>query len=327
MNQIVRCFFVLTLALVISASATVQQSAPKPYGGIAPDAQIPDDGKVRIINFGAHPDDAEIRAGGTAILWGERGDHVKFVSTTNGDIGHWQQSGGALALRRYKEAQDAAKILGVEKSVVWDIHDGELEPNLENRLRFTREVRLWNADVVIAHRPNDYHPDHRYTGVLMQDAAYMVGVPFLAPDVPPLRKTPIFLYSSDNFQKPNPFTADIVVAIDDVFDRKAAALAQMDSQFTEGGALGHMNPRVVAYMETMDPAVRDELRQRTVDRFKLYAASIADKYRAKLIELYGQEVGSKVKYAEAFEICEYGRRPSKEEILKIFPIAAPKSVQ
>jgi len=325
MRQKVNSFFVMLLVLAISGSAFAQQESPKPYGGIATDAQISEDGRVRIINFGAHPDDAEIRAGGTAVLWEQRGDHVKFVSTTNGDIGHWLEAGGPLAIRRYREAQDAAKILGIKKSIVWDIHDGELEPNLENRLRFTREIRRWNADVVIAHRPNDYHPDHRYTGILMQDAAYMVGVPFLAPDVPPLRKTPVFLYSYDSFQKPAPFTADIVVAIDDSIDKKAEALVAMESQFVEGGALGHLNPRAVAAVT--DPKAREEQKERAREWFKSRAAAIADNYRAKLIELYGEEVGTKVKYAEAFEICEYGRRPNKEEILRIFPIAAPKNIQ
>ena len=325
MNRTMKCFFVVTMVFAVSLFAFGQQEMPKPYGGTAPDTQIPEDGKVRIINFGAHPDDAEFRAGGTAVLWSERGDHVKFVSTTNGDIGHWREAGGPLAIRRYQEAQNAAKILGVEKSVVWDIHDGELEPNLANRLKFTREIRLWNADVVIAHRPNDYHPDHRYTGVLMQDSAYMVGVPFLAPDVPPLQKTPIFLYSYDSFQKPAPFTADIVVAIDDTIELKVAALVQMESQFVEGGALGHMNPHAVAAMT--DPAAREEQRKRVAESYKARSAAIADQCREKLIELYGEEVGKKVKYAEAFEICEYGRRPSKEEMMKIFPIAAPKRLR
>jgi len=310
----------MTMIFSVSGLAFGQHVAPKPYGGTASDAQIPEDGKLRIICFGAHPDDAEIRAGGTAVLWGQRGDHVQFVSVTNGDIGHWFEAGAVLANRRYQEAQEAAKILGTT-TLVWDIHDGELEPNLEYRRKFVREIRRWNADVVIGHRPNDYHPDHRYTGVLMQDSAYMVGVPFFCPDVPALQKTPVFLYSSDNFQKPNPFTADIVVAIDDAIEKKVAALVAMESQFVDGGALGHLNPKMVTAVS--DPAVREQVRKEAGDRFRARAAAIANQYRAKLIELYGEEVGGKVKYAEAFEICEYGRRPSQEEIKKIFPIAPP----
>ncbi|MCL2304107.1 MAG: PIG-L family deacetylase [Planctomycetaceae bacterium] len=313
MNRI----FATILVFAVSVVAFGQQ----PYGGTAPDAQIPEDGKLRIICFGAHPDDAEFRAGGSAVLWGARGDHVLLVSVTNGDIGHWFEAGGVLANRRYREAQEAAKILGTT-TLVWDIHDGELEPNLENRRRFTREIRRWNADVVIGHRPNDYHPDHRYTGVLMQDSAYMVGVPFLCPDVPPLQKTPIFLYSYDSFQKPNPFTADIVVAIDDAMDKKMEALMRMESQFVEGGALGYLDPQAVATVT--DVKAHQEQKKRAEERFRSRTAAIADQYREKLIELYG-EVGKKVKYAEAFEICEYGRRPTLEEILKIFPISSRNS--
>lgn len=314
-------FIVMSLICSVTAIALAQQNAPKPYGGTAPDAQIPDDGKLRIICFGAHPDDAEIRAGGSAVLWGQRGDHVEFVSVTNGDIGHWFEAGAVLANRRYKEAQAAAKVLGTT-TLVWDIHDGELEPNLEYRRKFVREIRRWNADVVIGHRPNDYHPDHRYTGVLMQDSAYMVGVPFFCPDVPALQKTPVFLYSSDSFQKPNPFTADIVVAIDDVIEKKVEALVLMESQFVEDGALGFRNPEAVA--SVTNPQVRDDVRIKAAERFRSRAAAIANQYRAKLIELYGEDVGRKVKYAEAFEICEYGRRPNPEEIKRIFPITAPK---
>ena len=76
-----------------------------------------EDGKLRIIEFGAHPDDCEIRAGGAAILWTQQGHHVKFVSATNGDIGHWSMAGGPLAVRRYAEVQQAAKIFGTTTDV------------------------------------------------------------------------------------------------------------------------------------------------------------------------------------------------------------------
>lgn len=268
---------------------------------------------LRVIAFGAHPDDCEIRCGGVAILWAKRGDIVKFVSATNGDIGHWGMAGGALAKRRDSEVQAAAGVLGVTTEVL-DIHDGELMPTLENRKIFTRLIREWEADIVIGHRPNDYHPDHRYTGVLMQDSAYMVAVPFFCPDVPPLSKNPIFLYSYDRFQKPSPFQADIVVSIDSVIDRKVEALTLIESQFVEGGATGS------ADKSPKSTEQREAKREQVRENFKRRFASVANNCRDKLIELYGEEVGSKVQYAEAFEICEYGRRPSKAEILELFPI-------
>lgn len=268
--------------------------------------------KPRIIVFGAHPDDCEIRAGGSAIRWSRAGCRVKFVSLTNGDIGHWKMAGGALAKRRNREVQKAAKILGT-KTRVLDIHDGELMPTLENRKTMTRLIRGWNADIVIGHRPNDYHPDHRYTGVLMQDSAYMVAVPFFCPDAAPLKSNPLFLYSYDRFQKPSPFQADVVVAIDDVIEQKVDALMVMESQFIEGGALGSPDriPKNAAEKEKCVQRVRRQFKQRF--------AAIADRCREKLIELYGKEAGREVQYAEAFEICEYGRQPSREDLRRYFP--------
>ncbi len=276
-----------------------------------------DDGKLRIIVFGAHPDDAEIRAGGAAILWSKQGHHVKLVSVTNGDIGHWAMAGGALAKRRTAEAQEAAKILGTTTEVL-DIHDGELMPTLENRRTFTRLIRGWNADIVIGHRPNDYHPDHRYTGVLMQDCAYMVAVPFFCPDAPPVKRNPVFLYSYDRFQRPDPFVPDVVVAIDDVIEQKVDALVKMESQFIEGGALGS------ADRAPKNDAEREARREQVREAFKRRAQSTADECRDKLIELYGEEAGKNVRYAEAFMICEYGRRPSKDELRRLFPFFPEK---
>jgi len=274
-------------------------------------------GKLNIVIFGAHPDDAEIRGGGAAALWAAAGHQVQLVSVTNGDIGHFAMAGGALAKRRTAEVEEAAKLLGTTATVL-DIHDGELEPTLENRRLLTRVIRRWNADIVIGHRPNDYHPDHRYVGVLMQDCAYMVGVPFFCPDVPPLAKNPVFLYSSDNFQRPNPFRADIVVAIDRVIDKKIAALVALESQFVEGGAMGKPNP------DLADPAKREKKRQDVAASFRRRFANIANQYRDKLVQLYGPEQGKEVQYAEAFEICEYGRQPNAAEIRQLFPFLPAK---
>ena len=187
---------------------------------------------VRVIVFGAHPDDCDQDAGGTATLLASLGHAVKFVSVTNGDAGHQSQGGGILAMRRTLEAKEAGKRLGVSYDVL-DNHDGELTPTLEVRLQIIRKIREWGADVVIAPRPNDYHPDHRYTGVLLQDAAYMVGVPNVAPDTPPLKKNPVFLYSQDNFQRPNPFRPDIAVDITSIFEKKMDGLDAHESQVYE----------------------------------------------------------------------------------------------
>ncbi len=274
----------------------------------------PDEGKLRIIVFGAHPDDAEYKAGGTGAKWAKLGHHVKLVSVTNGDIGHWQMAGGPLAQRRAAESAAVAKKLGVHSQVL-DIHDGELVPSLENRRIITRLIREWKADIVIAHRPWDYHPDHRYVGVLVQDAAFMVTVPFICPDTPVLKKNPVFLYSSDGFQKPYPFQPQVAVSLDDVFEQKLDALHELTSQTYEGGASGSEE-----FVRSVPPASDDAGRRAWLkDRWTDRQTREATRARAALLQWYGEERGKAVKFAESFEICEYGRQPTPEEIRKLFP--------
>lgn len=275
--------------------------------------------KLNIVVFGAHPDDAEFKAGGTAALWAKLGHRVKLVSVTNGDIGHWQMAGGELAQRRAAEVKAAAKILGVTSQVL-DIHDGELLPTLDNRRMLTRVIREWNADIVISHRPWDYHPDHRYVGVLVQDAAFMVTVPFFCPDVPPLKQNPVFLFSSDGFQKPYAFRPDVAVVLDDVFEQKVDAVNELVSQVYEGGATGSAEFVRSAPPASDAAARRAWLKERWIER----QGREAERFREALIEWYGPERGKAAKFAEAFEVCEYGRKPTAAELRQLFPFADAK---
>ena len=249
------------------------------------------DDPLRIIVFGAHPDDCELDAGGTAARWAKLGHKVKFVSTTNGDIGHHQMAGGILARRRKAEVERCAEILGISTEVM-DNHDGELLPTLENRKAITKLIREWKADVVIGPRTNDYHPDHRYTGILVQDASFMVIVPNFCPDVPALRKNPVFLYTEDDFKKPNPFEPDVVVPIDGVLDAKAACIDALESQFYE------WNPWLSGY-EAEVPKGKAERLAWTRDRAGKRYGATAGKYRGKLVEWLGDEKGKAVRAAEA----------------------------
>lgn len=264
---------------------------------------------LRIIFIGAHPDDCDIKGGGTAALFVDMGHQVKFLSVTNGDAGHQSQGGGMLAKRRIAETREVAKRLGVSYDVL-DNHDGELLPNLEIRLQIIRKIREWKADVVIAPRSNDYHPDHRYTGILVQDAAFMVGVPNVAPDVEPLRKNPVFLYYQDNFKKPNPFQPDIAVDITPVIAKKLAGLDAHQSQFYEWLPwIGNYESEV-----PKDPAkYKDWLLQKRVLKPN-------PEVQKSLVKWYGETRASKALYAEAFEICEYGTQPTEADIRTLFPM-------
>jgi LmbE family N-acetylglucosaminyl deacetylase len=265
--------------------------------------------KLRIIAFGAHPDDCDFRASGTAALWVQNGYAVKFVSVTNGDAGHQNMRGAPLAQRRLKEAKESARRLGIEYDVL-DNEDGQLLPTLPVREQIIREIRSWHADLVLSPRPNDYHPDHRYTGVLVQDAAYMVVVPSVLPDVPALRKNPAFFYYQDRFQRPNPFRPDVVVSLDEVLDKKLDALDSHVSQVYE------WLPWVDGKFDDVpkDPAGRRNWLHRWV------SSDPSPEIRKQLVKWYGAEKGKSVKYYEAFELCEYGTQPDDERIRKMFPM-------
>ena len=267
------------------------------------------DGVIRVIAFGAHPDDADIKAGGVAAKFAAKGHMVKFVSVTNGDAGHCQMGGGELAKRRRLEAKEAARRLGIAEYDILDNHDGELMPTLEVRKEIIRLIRDWKADIVLAPRPYDYHPDHRYTGVLVQDAAFMVLIPMVVTDTPQLKKNPVFLYYEDDFKKPNPFSPDIAISIDDVWSKKLDAHDAEVSQFYEaqpkcwGGGIE----------VPTDPVERRKWLEKSRDKRPSEAVA------KSLVKWYGAAKAGQVRHAEAFELCEYGRRPTEAELKKLFP--------
>ena len=267
---------------------------------------------LRIIAFGAHPDDAELKASGVAALWASRGYKVKFVAMTNGDVGHFEVAGGPLAKRRKAEVAECARILGIENEVL-DIHDGELTPSLENRKTVARLIRDWQADIVLSHRPYDYHPDHRYTGVLADDSAVLVVAPFFTPDTKATTRNPVYLHYSDAFQRPYPFKPDMVVAIDEAAEKKWSCVAAMPSQFGDKDSWqGRTLPNVPEGDREREAYLLDIVKKRNED--------VANQYRDRLVALYGQAAGQKVKYAEAFQLTQYGRQASADEVKRMFPV-------
>ena len=243
-----------------------------------------------------------------------QGHHVKFVSVTNGDIGHWREAGGPLARRRKAEVEQADRLLGITTEVL-DIHDGELLPTLENRRTITRLIREWKADIVMSHRPNDYHPDHRYTGVLVQDAAYMVTVPFFCPDVPLAEDQPGVPLLPRRLPEAQPVPAGHRVSIDAVIEKKLDALDALESQFYEGGADGS------AELIPTDPAKQAAAPPAGSCRLTPAASeAVAQRYRDQAGRVVRQGTRpTRSGHAEAFEVCEYGRRPNKAELARLFP--------
>lgn len=265
----------------------------------------------RILVIGAHPDDCDIKVGGTAALWVECGHTVCFVSVTNGDAGHHQISGPELAERRKQEAQAAGAVLGVEYLVL-DHHDGQLQPTLVNRWEIVRLIREFRPDLVLTHRPNDYHPDHRYTSQLVRDAAYMVTVPPCVPDTPFLEKNPVFGYLSDHFQRPYPFTPDVAVIIDAVHDKVIDALHCHESQVYEWLPFNRGEGDAVPE----DEAGRKAFLSRW---FNARVEPLTDLCRDRLVRDYGPERAAAACFVEAFEISEYGSPLTDELRSELFP--------
>ncbi len=260
---------------------------------------------LRILVIGAHPDDCEYLAGGITVLYSRLGHQVKLVSMTNGDAGGHEITGAQLATMRRAEAAQAARVLGAE-SLVLDHHDGTLMPTFENRCEVIRVIREYHPDLVLTHRTNDYHPDHRYTGLLVQDAINMVIVNNLAPLTPALHYIPVMGYLWDHFQKPYPFIPDIVVDIDEVYQQKLDGLECHTSQVYD----------LIWGKPDVPPEQRRKWMEQKVEE---EMAAPAAMHREKVIEVYGEERGKQIHYVEAFEISEYGGRLTPEKRKRIFP--------
>lgn len=273
---------------------------------------------INIVLIGAHPDDCEIKAGGVCVKWAREGYRVVLIAMTNGDIGHYKMAGGPLARRRAAEARLSAERAGVDCFVL-DNHDGELEPTLVVRKQIVRLIREFEADVVITHRPNDYHPDHRNTSQVVHDSAYMVTVPYFCPDVPCLEKNPVFLYMMDTFEKPCPFEADIAVDVGDAMDAKWSMLDAMESQVYEWLP---WHDGVLDEVPTDDPAHRLKWLKK---RWGPYFRQPAKRASGALARWYGKTAASKIRYAELFELSEYGHQASDTEIRRIFPFLPAKA--
>lgn len=252
----------------------------------------------KIMVIGAHPDDPEA-CGGTTVKLAREGHIVQFVSVTNGQSGHHEMMGHKLVATRYDESQEAKKRLGIDSYVILDNNDAYLTTDIHARESVMRAIRGFAPDIIITHRPNDYHPDHRNTSQLVQDCSYLVRVPNFLPGTPIPAVMPVIFYMSDNFMKPTPINPEIVVDIDDVVDIKLSAFDAHTSQVYE------WLPWIHGRLEQVpkDPVARLEfLRTAYYPRWE----TTANRFRDKLVEKYGAERGNEIKHAEAFEACEYG---------------------
>jgi LmbE family N-acetylglucosaminyl deacetylase len=277
------------------------------------------DKPLRLLVLGAHPDDGEYHAGGLATIYRQRGHVVRIVSLTNGQAGHFRTPPDELAQIRRAEAAAAGAVIGAEY-VTWDIPDGDLTVELTTRRRVITEIRRFQPDLVLTHRPYDYHPDHRAAGQLVQDATYLVTVPNYLPDVPALRRDPVVAYLPDLFAKPFPLSADIVLDVTPQLDSILAMLACQASQVFE------WLPYEEGILEDV-PAEEAARMGWLRDWFRKHVAPRADRFRDDLIAAYGPERGGGIEFCEVFEISEYAAMADLATRQQLFPTAVCRAPQ
>jgi LmbE family N-acetylglucosaminyl deacetylase len=265
---------------------------------------------LRLLILGAHPDDAEYHAGGLATLYRQAGHAVKMVSLTDGSAGHHEKPRQAVAAIRREEAAAAGRVIGATYDV-WDIPDGELMPTLEVRWRIIREIRRFAPDLLLTHRVYDYHPDHRAVGQAVQDACFLVRVPHVVPETPPLRNDPVVAYLPDLFTRPCPFDPDVVLDISEHVDTIATMLACHRSQVFEW----------LPYLDGVSHEVPEDEGERRLWVRAWYARCIrprADRFRQALIAAYGAARGSSIEFTEAYEISPYAAPADQETLRRLF---------
>jgi LmbE family N-acetylglucosaminyl deacetylase len=269
------------------------------------------DRPLRLLILGAHPDDAEYHAGGLAAIYRRLGHDVRIVSMTNGQAGHHQRPPERMAELRREEAAAAGRVIGAQY-VTWDLPDGELMADLATRHRVIREIRTFAPDMVLAHRPYDYHPDHRAAGQLVQDATYLVTVPNVLRDTPALFRDPVVAYMPDLFTRPCPLVPDVVLDVTEQAETIVRMLACQRTQVFE------WLPYEEGVLDQV-PAGEDEKLPWLREWYRRHMIPRAERFREELIAAYGPERGRRIEFCEVYEISEYAASADLDLRRRLFP--------
>ncbi|WP_043484872.1 bacillithiol biosynthesis deacetylase BshB1 [Geothrix fermentans] len=175
-----------------------------------------------ILALGAHPDDVEVHVGGLLALASDRGMKAAILDLTSGDLG----TRGTAETRR-AEAQEAARILGVPRTVL-DFPDGRFTEEEDYRLRLMAEIRRLRPRVLILPAPDDRHPDHRRAHRLAREAAYYAGLKNYPCEGTPWRPEAVAWAGGENPGQP-----DLLVDVSAVWERRMAAFDAFGSQFNQ----------------------------------------------------------------------------------------------
>ena len=303
-----RSFFGLGGAFLASSGLAMkspekkaEKAIPKPMSDFATPVNFKN---LRVMVIGAHPDDADLTCGCTAIHFAKQGARVKFVSMTNGDKGHLTMSPAELARRRKKECETSSKRFGIEEYIVMDAPDCELEPTLERRKQTIRMIREFSPHIIFTHRTCDYHADHRAAAQLVMDSTYLLVVPHFCPETPEAKVYPAVFFLRDKFMTPRELRPDVAIDSSPMLDQWAEAVSSHESQIFE------WLPREIPGCVEANPGADAPMavKREFVKRF-WSGRKFEDAKRFNL----------PFKQAEVFEMSEYGRQLSAEELRALFP--------
>ncbi len=287
----------------------------------------------KVLMIGAHLDDCDYEAGGTALQYIEQGYEVRFLSLCNGSGGHHKLGPEEIVALRKKESEAIMKLTGITYDVWSDVNDCELMADLETRKRLIRYIREYNPDIVFTHRTNDYHADHRNTALLVQDASYLLIVPNFCSETPAMRTMPVIMYFHDCFTDPI-FKPTVIVPTERVIEKKYDMYDCYVSQVYEWlpytdcvedevpadpkERLKWLHCPRVPRDGTLLTAEDLDIPRRPSSASEYREATCAVKYRDLLVKQYGEEARGTL-FAEAFQMSEYGAPLTKDNIKDLFP--------
>jgi len=180
-----------------------------------------------VVAFAAHPDDAELSAGGTLLVHKALGHTTGIVNLTKGELG----TRGTVKIRA-QEAAASAAILGVDFHLNLGLPDGGLLNTPEQRLAVITAIRATKPDVILCNSPSDRHPDHGNAATLVKEAAFLAGLQNIntsdenGKPQAPHRPSLIFHYIQDYY-----FIPSLVIDISTVMEKRMEAIFAFKSQF------------------------------------------------------------------------------------------------
>lgn len=268
--------------------------------------------ELRLMIVAAHPDEADMYAGGTAALLAEKGAKIKFLSLTNGDAGHFEIGGMQLARRRWHEAQEAAQHLGIDEYEVMNEHDGELYPSLWLRNQVIERVRRWAPDILIGFHADGFgHGDNRNAGRILAEAVPFLGLPAVLPTIPELRKKVLCLWMWD-YGTYNLHRHDIAIDVTPTIEKKLLACHAHATQFLE------FAPYERGFLDQV-PTTWEGRREFILKYWSEFMFT-QDNQRESLAKWYGADRVKDIAYAESFQIAPYGYQPTDAEIRRLFDL-------